>query len=256
LRNYLWRCHRTLGESYAAAWTAKHSEQALKAEPPDGWPVPPSAAAEASVWRTAADPLNADSAHRRDSADYSRLGIKVEPGTRDAPGGGEAHLLAAAAKLEDYGPNHRKGTMAAAATATAAVHENNNFSLVSEMMIKKEVAASGDYYGGGAGPLSPPPSSRLAAEPRLKSRPATDREIRGGRSSSRYRSTSRDKSPAASYSYARSREGSLDRNRYRSSSREGSREAYRRRSYEGSLADAYRPRSRDISPERDRYRDE
>jgi hypothetical protein len=255
LRNYLWRCHRTLGESYAAAWTAKHSEQALKAEPPDGWPVPPSAAAEASVWRTAADPLNADSAHRRDSADYSRLGIKVEPGTRDAPGGGEAHLLAAAAKLEDYGPN-RKGTMAAAAASTVAVHENNNFSLVSEMMIKKEVAASGDYYGGGAGPLSPPPSSRLAAEPRLKSRPATDREIRGGRSSSRYRSTSRDKSPAASYSYARSREGSLDRNRYRSSSREGSREAYRRRSYEGSLADAYRPRSRDISPERDRYRDE
>jgi len=28
---------RTLGESYAAQWTEKHSQQALKAEPPDGW---------------------------------------------------------------------------------------------------------------------------------------------------------------------------------------------------------------------------
>ena len=28
---------RSLGESYAAQWTEKHSQQALKAEPPDGW---------------------------------------------------------------------------------------------------------------------------------------------------------------------------------------------------------------------------
>lgn len=28
---------RTIGESYAAVWTAKHSEEALKAEPPEEW---------------------------------------------------------------------------------------------------------------------------------------------------------------------------------------------------------------------------
>ncbi len=28
---------RSIGESYAAAWTAKHSEVALKAEPPADW---------------------------------------------------------------------------------------------------------------------------------------------------------------------------------------------------------------------------
>ena len=28
---------RSIGESYAAAWTAKHSEMAVKAEPPADW---------------------------------------------------------------------------------------------------------------------------------------------------------------------------------------------------------------------------
>ena len=31
---------RTIGESYAAVWTAKHSEEALKAEPPEEWMEP------------------------------------------------------------------------------------------------------------------------------------------------------------------------------------------------------------------------
>ena len=229
---------RTLGESYAAAWTAKHSEQALKAEPPDGWPVPP-ALDGGGIWRpdAAKAGIKAETVIRS-SSEYARLGIKVEPGYGlDHQVAGELTSAVTAKIADDYGGGGRKA---------AAANENNNFSLTDT--IKKE--AVGDYYGAAA--VTAPLSPRLL-DPAMERLKARQELLETGKSASRYRSPSRDRSPGY---YARSRDGSVDRNRYRSSSREGSREPYRRRSYEGSLGDPYHPRSRDLSPERDRYRDE
>jgi hypothetical protein len=226
---------RTLGESYAAAWTAKHSEQALKAEPPDGWPVPPAVEGNSSCWHDSKAALKAEAGlGRAGGGEYARLGsVKIEPGL-----GGRDPMTPGGDSLDDYGQSRKP----------SSTNEISSFSLVESLIKTEAVGAAGDYYGA-VSSMSP----RIDPMDRLKSRPGADLET--GKSS-RYRSPSRDRSPG--YSYARSRDGSMDRNRYRSrsSSREGSREAaYRRRSYDGSLADPYHPRSRDISPERDRYRE-
>jgi hypothetical protein len=226
---------RTLGESYAAAWTAKHSEQALKAEPPDSWPATPSSldAGGGGGWR-------------QDTA-----AVKTEPGGEYARSDLNTSAAAAKQALDDYG--------------RSKANENNNFSAGSaDAIIKKE--AAGDYFSAAA--ISP--RTTAAADPMIERHQMrqTTAELmdvgkqppsaRGGGGGYR-RSLSRDRSSPGGYSYGRrSRDGSIERahHRYRSSSREDSREppSYRRRSYEGSLGDPYHPRSRDLSPERDRYR--